>query len=121
MVKRAEPRRSGSQRCDAYTRVILIWRVVNSNSSLKSQSPTEGTRQLGVKWIGSFASFRTRVMVKSSETVPRKRSRISRRSKVVRRIAVEPPQQKFLLVSLPNAEATEAFQTPRNRDAMAPR
>ena len=101
--------------------MIFTCRVVNSNNSLKPQSPTEGTRQFGVKCIGSFASLSTCVSVKSSETVPRQRLLTSSFVKVVRRMAVEPPQQKFLEVSLPSAEATDAFQTLRRRDGMPPR
>src|ERR1700752_3787901 len=59
-------------------------------------------------------------MVKSSETVPRQRSLTSSFANVLRLIAVEPPQQKFFAVSLPSADATDAFQTPRRRDANPP-
>src|SRR5690349_20700349 len=49
MAKRDEPSNKGSQRWEASSRAILIWRVVNSNSSRNPQSPAEATRQLGVK------------------------------------------------------------------------
>src|SRR6185369_3487559 len=101
-------------------RVILIWRVVNSSNSRTLQSPSEATRHCGTKKIGNPASFKTRVTRKSSETVPSQRSRTFNCSKVVRRIAVEPPQQKFLAVSAPSAEAIEPFQTDLNREANPP-
>src|SRR5438105_4093531 len=67
------------------------------------------------------ASCKTRVKVKSSDTVPRQRSLTLNCSKVVRRIAVEPPQQKFFFSFAPSADAIAAFQTDRRCELNPPR
>src|SRR4029453_10943722 len=70
--------------------------------------------------MGKPASFRPVVKLKSSETLPTQRSRILSFSNTDRLIAVEPPQQKFFILSRPNADATEAFQTERSREDKPP-
>ncbi len=98
-------------------RVIFICRVVNSKSSRALQSSTVAVKHCGTKRIGKFAAFIALVTVKSSDKVPRHFSRKFSRSNTSRRIAVEPPQQKFLFTFAPKAEAIEAFQTERNWEA----
>src|SRR5436190_4088217 len=63
--------------------------------------------------MGIFAAFIARVTAKSSESVPSHFSSMSTASKTSRRIAIEPPQQKFDRVFGPRAEAIEAFQAER--------
>src|SRR5688572_32357569 len=120
VVKIKLPMRTDLQRCGAYVRVIFNWRLVNSNNSDALQSSREGIRHCGTKCIGNFASCKTRVTVKSSDTVPRHRSLTRNRSKVERRTAVEPPQQKFLSLRPPKADAIDAFHTERRCEAKPP-
>src|SRR5688500_16880188 len=119
-VKTRLPMSTDFQRCGAYVLVIFNWRLVNSDSSEMLQSSREGISHCGTKCIGDFASCNTRVTVKSSDTVPRHRSLTRNRSNVARRMAVEPPQQKFLSRSAPRADAIEAFHTERRCEAKLP-
>src|SRR5687768_4404309 len=48
-VKRPDPRNDVIHNLGAYTRVILIWRLVNSKSSRNEQVPDEGTTAFGTK------------------------------------------------------------------------
>src|SRR5688500_11102370 len=95
-VKTRLPMSTDFQKCGAYVLVIFNCRLVNSNSSEMLQSSREGITHYCTKCIGDFASCKTRVTVKSSDTVPLHRTLTRNRSNVARRIAVEPPQQKFL-------------------------
>ncbi len=97
--------------------MIFICLVENSSSCRKLQFSTVAVNARGTKWIGIRASCSRRVSVKSSDTVPRQRSRTFNFSNTARLIAVEPPQQKFFAKFAPRAEAMEAFQTERNSDA----
>ena len=70
---------------------------------------------VGCEVDGEFASRSMRVSeIVGDSSTP---ALVDCRSKVVRRIAVEPPQQKFFDVSPPSAEAIDAFHTPRSREA----
>src|SRR6185436_3276816 len=69
----------------------------------------------------SFASCNKVVRAKSSDTVPRQFSGSPSSVNVVHRIAVDPPQQKFLSSRSPKADAIDAFQTERNCELKPPR
>src|SRR5213075_2815887 len=100
-----------------HKRVIFSCLVVNSNNSPTAQSASYNTRHRGTNLIGSFASCKTVVKVKSSETEPRHFPVTSSFSNKSLRMAVDPPQQKFLSVACPRAEVIDAFQTERSRAA----
>src|SRR5581483_7028416 len=102
-------------------RVIFSCRVVNSMRLRKLQSSIDGVRHCGTNLIASPASRIARVTAKSSETVPRQYFNTSHFSKVDRRNAVAPPQQKFFCSSASSAEAIAAFQTERRCEANPPR
>src|SRR6266498_743707 len=70
--------------------------------------------------MGKRAFCKTRVIVKSSETVPRQPSRTCKLSNFSRLIAVDPPQQKFFLTAAPREEVIEAFHTDRRCEAKPP-
>ena len=103
----------------SYTRVMMIWRVVNSSSSSQLQRPCEGMRQEGTKTIRMFAALAAWVTAKSSLTALSQASRTRMRSNTSRRSAMEPPQAKFLEWD-PSAVTTDAFQMERNSDGSDP-
>lgn len=112
--KKARPHNRGSQ-----ARVMMIWRVVNSNSSRHVQSPGDGMRHAGTKTIRKPAVRAARVTAKSSLTA---RSHISRtliRSNTSLRNAIEPPQAKFRECG-PSEVTIDAFQIDRSNAGEEP-
>src|SRR5262252_5055490 len=95
MLKIVWPANVRLQSLGSNTLTTIIWRVVNSRSSIQVQSPCDGIRQLGTKTT-RFPAFRAAsVIAMSSLTVRSHASRTPMSSKVSRRIAMEPPQAKL--------------------------
>src|ERR1700730_7866191 len=100
-------------RCEQ-TLVINICLFVNSKSSDQVQGCSVAAKHSEQKMIGLFACCKAEVNAKSSLTAPFHASNACTSSKVLRRIAVAAPQQKFSW-GFPSRVATAAFQA----DAMA--
>src|SRR5580704_18281990 len=102
-----------------YTRVINICLLVNSNSSVQVHGWTVAAKHSEQKTMGLFACCSAFVNAKSSLTAPFHASNTLTSSNVLRRIAVAPPQQKFLL-GFPSSVATAAFQAEATARASIP-
>src|SRR5882757_5934198 len=75
----------------------------------------------GAKCIGKRAARSACIIAKSSDAAPCQNFSTSAVLKVVRRIAVDPPQQKLPLRLAPSADAIEAFHTERRWAVRPPR
>ena len=113
------PTKASRQSFGSYTRVMMIWRVVNSRSSRQLQVPYDGIRHVGTKTMRIPAVRAARVTAKSSLTACSQASRTRMRSNTSRRNAMEPPQAKFRECA-PRAVTTDAFQIERNSEGSDP-